>query len=265
MTTLPTFFLSHGGGPWPYMKNEYGTTYDLLKASLQEIPKQLGMTPKAILMISAHWQEADFTVMTSPKPGMIYDYFGFPDYTYHISYPASGSPELAQQVQDMLSAAGLKTNTDGDRGFDHGTYSALFPMYPDADIPVVQLSLKNGLDPAIHIALGRALAPLRNQGILIVGSGLSYHNLRKFGSAGQIASAEFDAWLQNSLMKSPAERIEQLNAWSKAPCARDAHPQEEHLLPLMVAVGAAENEAATCIYHETAFYGCLTVSSYKFG
>jgi len=265
MTTLPTYFISHGGGPWPYMNNEFGSTYDKLKAALQDMPAQLGVRPKAILMISAHWQETEFTVMSNPKPGMIYDYSGFPDYTYHISYPAPGSPELARQVQELLGSAGLEAKTDTQRGFDHGTYSALFPVYPDADMPVLQLSLKKKLDPATHIAVGRALAPLRDQGVLIIGSGLSYHNLRKFGPAGHTSSAQFDAWLQSSLMKSPAERIALLNAWEQAPSARDAHPYEEHLLPLMVAVGAAENETATCVYHESSFFGWLTVSSFRFG
>ena len=265
MTRLPTYFISHGGGPWPYMKNEYGRTYDRLKAALREMPGQIGVRPKAILLISAHWQEDEFTVMTSPAPGMIHDYKGFPDYTYQISYPAPGSPQLAQQVQQLLTQAGIAVKTDAQRGFDHGTYSALFPVYPEADMPIVQLSLKKQLDPAQHIALGRAIAPLRDQGILIIGSGLSYHNLKKFGPAGHTASAEFDAWLQSTLLLPAPERVRQLNAWSSAPSAREAHPREEHLLPLMVALGAAEQEASSCVYHESSFFGWLTVSSFKFG
>ena len=111
MTRLPTYFISHGGGPWPYMKNEYGRTYDRLKAALREMPGQIGVRPKAILLISAHWQEDEFTVMTSPAPGMIHDYKGFPDYTYQISYPAPGSPQLAQQVQQLLTQAGIAVKT----------------------------------------------------------------------------------------------------------------------------------------------------------
>jgi len=266
MTKLPSYFISHGGGPWPYMKDEYRRTYDQLKAALQDMPRQIGVTPKAILIISAHWQEEEFTVMTNPAPGMIYDYSGFPDYTYQISYPAPGSPELARQVQQLLTQAGIAVRTDAQRGFDHGMYSALFPIYPNADIPVVQLSLKKNLDPAAHIALGRALAPLREQGILLIGSGLSFHNLRKFGPAGSTASIEFDAWLQSTLLHAdPAERIRLLNNWSLAPSAREAHKHEEHLIPLMVALGAAEEETASCVYHETSFFGWLTVSSFKFG
>ncbi len=265
MTQLPTYFVSHGGGPWPYMKKEYGRTYDKLSAALKEMPAQIGVRPTAILVISAHWQEDEFTVMTNPAPGMIYDYKGFPDHTYQISYPAPGSPHLAKQVQELLTHAGITVNSDAERGFDHGTYSALFPIYPDADVPIVQLSLKKQLDPAQHVALGRALAPLRQQGILIIGSGLSFHNMRKFGPAGHTASVEFDAWLQSTLALSGKERIDRLNAWSTAPSARVAHPREEHLLPLMVALGAAEQEASTCVYHESSFFGWLTVSSFKFG
>jgi len=263
---LPSYFISHGGGPWPYMEQEFGNSYAQLRAALQDMPNQIGVTPKAILIISAHWEEPEFTVMSNPAPGMIYDYSGFPAHTYQISYPAPGSPELARQVQELLLTAGLAARSDEQRGFDHGTYSALFPIYPDADVPVVQLSLKKQLDPVAHFALGRALAPLREQGILIVGSGLSYHNLRKFGPTGQAASAAFDHWLQNTLLHTdPAQRTAQLNAWSDAPMAREAHPREEHLLPLMVALGAAEQEAATCVYHEKSFFGYLTVSSFRFG
>jgi len=266
MAALPTYFISHGGGPWPFMNDEYGKTYQQLNAALQDMPHQIGVTPKAILIISAHWEENDFTLMSNPAPGMIYDYSGFPDYTYQISYPAPGSPELARQVQELLLQTGLDSKLDAQRGFDHGTYSALYPIYPDANVPVVQLSLKKKLDPVTHIALGRAIAPLREQGILIIGSGLSFHNLRKFGPNGYASSAAFDGWLQETLLNSdPVKRIERLNAWSDAPLAHEAHPREEHLLPLMVAVGAAENEPATCVYHESSFFGWLTVSSFRFG
>jgi aromatic ring-opening dioxygenase catalytic subunit (LigB family) len=266
MAALPTYFISHGGGPWPFMKNAFGTTYDQLEAALRDMPGQLGVTPKAILIISAHWEEAEPTLMSSAAPGMIYDYSGFPDYTYQIKYPAPGSPELAIQTQQLLQNAGLPARLNEQRGFDHGVYSALYPIYPEANVPIVQLSLNKNLDPATHLAIGRAIASLREQGVLIIGSGLSYHNLRKFGPPGGIASAAFDGWLQNTLLETnPPKRLELLNAWSSAPMALDAHPREEHLLPLMVALGAAENEVASCVYHETAFFGSLTVSSFRFG
>lgn len=265
-TLLPTFFISHGGGPWPWMKQELSSRYAALAAALSELPRLVTSVPRAVLMVSAHWEEAEFTVMTHPKPPMIYDYGGFPDYTYHIQYPAPGAPPVAQRVSALLEAASIPVRVDPNRGFDHGLYAPMAVMYPNADMPVLQLSLKRGLDPREHLALGRALAPLRAEGILIVGSGLSYHNLRAFGPAAKLPSAAFDDWLDRSLSASdPNQRTAELMAWEKAPAARQAHPREEHLLPLMVAVGAAERDTATRVYHQQDFFGGLTVSSYMFG
>ena len=264
--TLPTFFISHGGGPWPWMKDQTGGSYDRLAAALQQMPQQVGARPKAVLMVSAHWEEHDFTVMAHPNPPMIYDYSGFPDYTYRIRYAAPGAPQLAQQVRGLLEGAGIATGLDPDRGFDHGMYAPMAVIYPEADVPTLQLSLKRGLDPREHLAAGRALAPLRDEGVLIVGSGLSYHNLRVFGPAAKATSAAFDNWLQGVLAATgPAQRAAALAAWETAPAARQAHPREEHLLPLMVAVGAAENDAVTRVYHEDNFFGGISVSSFMFG
>jgi aromatic ring-opening dioxygenase catalytic subunit (LigB family) len=266
MHTQPTYFISHGGGPWPWMQDQTGGGYDQLAASLHAMSATLPAPPKAILMVSAHWEEANFTVQTSAQPGMIYDYSGFPAHTYEVHYPAPGAPDVAQRVQALLGQAGIAVEVDAQRGFDHGTYSPLAVMYPQANIPVLQLSLKQGLDPQAHLAAGRALQPLRNEGILIVGSGLSYHNLRDLGPRGQAPSAAFDAWLQSSVVQaSPKEREENLRAWATAPAARQAHPREEHLLPLMVAVGAAGDDPGTCVYHEATFFGAVTVSSFRFG
>ncbi|RZJ11044.1 MAG: dioxygenase [Rubrivivax sp.] len=263
-TRMPTFFLSHGGGPWPFMDGDYRQAHEQLEASLRALPATLPERPKAILMVSAHWEEAAFTVMTSPAPGMLYDYGGFPPHTYEVTYGAPGEPALAERVVALIEAAGLPAARDAQRGFDHGTFCTLVPMYPDADVPVVQLSLKRGLSPADHLALGRALAPLRDEGVLILGSGFSFHNLRLYGLAGREPSARFDAWLQDSL-PSPEGRDARLLAWAQAPAARIAHPREEHLLPLMVAAGAAEGDAATCSYRETGFMGGVTASSFRFG
>lgn len=268
MTTskLPTFYISHGGGPWPWMREEMGDMYDRLATALRQMPQLLSTPPKAVLMVSAHWEEPDFTVMAHPHPPMIYDYHGFPAHTYHIHYPAPGAPELARRVHGLLDAAGIAAQTDPARGFDHGLYAPMAVIYPQADMPVLQLSLKRGLDPQAHLALGRALAPLRDEGVLIIGSGLSYHNLRAFGPAAKEPSALFDAWLQRVLASTdPAQRASALTDWEAAPAARQAHPREEHLLPLMVAVGAAQAEAATCVYHEDNFVGGVTVSSFMFG
>ncbi|WP_422015783.1 DODA-type extradiol aromatic ring-opening family dioxygenase [Roseateles sp.] len=259
----PTFFLSHGGGPWPFMDGDYRRAHARLEASLQALPATLPEKPKAILMISAHWEETAFTVMTSPDPGMLYDYGGFPAHTYEVVYPAPGDPALAERVVALIEAAGLPAARDARRGYDHGAFCTLVPMFPGADVPVVQLSLRRGLDPAEHLALGRALAPLRDEGVLILGSGFSFHNLRLYGTAGREPSAAFDGWLQ-SVLPQPEGRGARLQGWALAPSARIAHPREEHLLPLMVAAGAAETATASCTYHETDFMGGVTASSFRF-
>jgi aromatic ring-opening dioxygenase catalytic subunit (LigB family) len=263
---LPVYFISHGGGPWSYMDEPSRAVYSKLEAALAEMPRQIGVTPKAVLMISAHWEEDEFTLTSNPKPPMIYDYGGFPDYTYHIHYDAPGDPALAARTAALLQAAGMGARLDPQRGFDHGAFTPLHVIYPKADVPIVQLSLKTGLDPSTHLAMGRAIAPLRDQGVLIVGSGLSYHNLRQFFSpAAYGPSREFDAWLNGALLGgSAADRDKLLTDWESAPSARAAHPREEHLLPLMVAAGAAGDDPATLAYHEKEFLGGITVSSYRF-
>ena len=263
---LPSYFISHGGGPWPYMKAEMGGVYDRLEASLQQMPGQVGTTPQAVLVISGHWEEREFTVMATKQPPMIYDYSGFPEHTYQVRYAAPGSPATAERVRGLLEGAGIAVRVDTERGFDHGTFSPLAVIYPDADVPVLQLSLKMGYDPAQHIFAGRALAPLRDEGVLIVGSGLSYHNLRQFGPGAKDASSAFDRWLDQTLVHaSPEERVDRLLHWQAAPGARQAHPREDHLLPLMVAVGAAGDDPATRVYHEDDFFGGIAVSSFMFG
>lgn len=263
---LPTYFISHGGGPWPWMADQMQGTYGPLAAALQAMPGQLGVTPKAVLVISGHWEASEFTLMSSAKPLMIYDYYGFPAHTYQIQYPAPGDPALAERVRQLIEGAGITARLDPQRGFDHGTFTPLAVIYPNADVPVLQLSMRLGYDPQQHIALGRALAPLRDEGVLILGSGLSYHNLRQFGPGARAPSAAFDQWLQQTLVTaSPQERVQRLIDWETAPAARAAHPQEDHLLPLMVAVGAAGDEPGRCVYHQDDFFGGITVSSFRFG
>jgi len=196
---------------------------------------------------------------------MIYDYSGFPPHTYQIKYPAPGSASVAQRTRELLEKAGLPAGLDDQRGYDHGTFTPLAVMYPDADVPIVMLSLRHGYDPEEHLAAGRALKALRDEDVVILGSGLSWHNLRMFGPAAQGPSRQFDEWLGKTLESPPAERTRRLKEWSSAPAARLAHPEEDHLVPLMVAVGAAEDEAATRIYHEEGFMGGVTASSYRFG
>jgi aromatic ring-opening dioxygenase catalytic subunit (LigB family) len=260
MSRLPTYFISHGGGPWPWLRPQMPGVYDRLAASLAAMPARFGAAPKAILVVSGHWVTPAFTVMSSPAPPMVYDYSGFPEFTYSIRYPAPGSPEVARRVQELLGAA-----ADDRRGFDHGTFAPLAAIYPNADVPVLQLSIRADYDVDAHLAAGRALAPLRDEGVVIVASGLSYHNLRRFGPAGQHPSKEFDAWLTDTLCHYTGEdRNRRLRDWTDAPSARLAHPDEDHLIPLMVAVGAAEDEPAEVVYHEDDFFGALTVSSYRF-
>lgn len=197
---------------------------------------------------------------------MIYDYGGFPEFTYHIQYPAPGSPDVAARVTELLTAAGIANDQDPNRGFDHGMYAPMYAAWPDADVPMLQLSIVQGYDPDAHLAAGRALAPLRDENVLIVGSGLSYHDLRSIGApAAEKPSREFDDWLTTALMSDTSERTSALRAWEQAPSARLAHPTEDHLIPLMVAVGAAEDEPATRTYHETGFAGAVTASSFRFG
>ena len=265
MTRLPTYFISHGGGPWPWLEGDYRRQYGRLEGSLKDIAAELGK-PKAILVVTGHWEEDAFKVSSAERPGMIYDYSGFPPHTYQIRYDAPGSPEVAARVKDLLEKAGIHAGLDDRRGYDHGTFTPLAVMYPEADVPIVQLSLRHGYDPEEHLAVGRALRPLRDEGVAIVGSGLSWHNLRMFGPAARTPSSQFDDWLGKTLLQSPPpERTRRLKDWSSAPSARIAHPQEDHFVPLMVAVGAAEDEAATRVYHEEGFMGGVTASSYRFG
>ena len=264
---LPTYFVSHGGGPWPWIKDQLPGDWSVLERSLQAIPAELGTTPRAVLVVSGHWEEPQFTVQGHPQPPMLYDYGGFPEFTYRIQYPAPGSPGTAARVAELLGAAGIAHAVDDDRGFDHGVFAPLFVMYPDADVPVLQLSIEKGYDPAEHLAAGRAIAPLRDEGVLIVGSGFTYHNLRDFGPGGEVASRDFERWLTDALVdSSDTERVDRLLHWEQAPGARHSHPAEDHLIPLMVVVGAAEHDPGARIYHEDHFMdAALTSASYRFG
>ncbi len=262
--TLPTYFISHGGGPWPWLP-DWKQMLRNLETALQGMPAQIGEKPKAVLMVSGHWETPDFSVMSSAKPPMVYDYHGFPRETYDIVYPAPGAPALAQRTMDLIKGAGLPTQLDDKIGFDHGTFVPMYVMWPDASVPTYQVSLKKGYDPEIHVKLGRALKPLRDEGVLIIGSGLSYHNLRLFGPQAKEPSTAFDNWLNAAMDADPKTRVQQLLSWEKAPSARVCHPQEDHLVPLMVAVGAAENEKAKRVYHDVGLFDGVTASSYRFG
>jgi aromatic ring-opening dioxygenase catalytic subunit (LigB family) len=264
-TRMPVVFLPHGGGPWPFV--DFG--WDLedaksLATYLESVRALPATAPKALLVISAHWEERVPTVMASQRPPMLYDYYGFPAASYEIQWPAPGEPALAARVQDLLGAAGFETASDSTRGFDHGTFVPLKLTYPDASIPTVQLSLKAGLDPEEHLAIGRALAPLRDEGVFIIGSGMTFHNLRAFRDPRSRPIAEtFDTWLRDAATREAAERDRALAGWSTAPAARAAHPREEHLIPLMVIAGAAGADRGTVAYNGT--FAGLRLSAYHYG
>lgn len=266
-TTLPTFYLSHGGGPWPYMTGEYRQRHARMEASLQSLPGTLPAMPTRLLVISAHWEAPAFTVTAAVEPEMVYDFSGFPPETSAARYPAPGCPALAAKVLSLLQQASLPASLSPDRGIDHGTYVPLAVAFPQADIPVVQLSMRQGYDPDEHLRLGRALRPLRDEGVLIIGSGSSYHDLSSFFHPQQAreASARFDQWLTETVIAPPPQRLERLQRWSAAPAARQAHPREDHLIPLMVAAGAAGADAGQRVYHEATFFGGLSMSAFCFG
>jgi aromatic ring-opening dioxygenase catalytic subunit (LigB family) len=264
MTRMPTYFISHGGGPWPWME-DWRAMFVNLEASFVQMVKDLPEPPKAILMISGHWEDDSFAVMSSANPPMVYDYSGFPPHTFQITYPAPGAPGIAQKAADLIAAAGLPVRLDADQGFDHGCFVPAFVMYPDASVPVFQISLRHGYSPAEHFALGRAIAPLRDDGVLILGSGLSFHNLRLFGPGAKVPSEAFDAWLAETMAAAPKDRTDRLIHWETAPHARTCHAQEDHFAPLFAALGAAEDEAATMVYHDTNLFGGVTASSYRIG
>lgn len=250
---MPVAFLPHGGGPWPFVdlgfpREELASMAGYL-GSLASLPRE---RPRALLVVSAHWEERVPTVQASPAPPMLYDYDGFPPESYRVKWPAPGSPELATRVRQLLAEAGIPSESDAQRGYDHGTFVPLSLLYPSADIPTVQLSLKRGLDPTEHLAIGRALQPLRDEGVFILGSGMTFHDLRTFFDPRfHGISAAFDAWLQAAVTASPEKRDEALRNWTTAPMARRAHPREEHLLPLHVVAGAAGEDVGVLSWSGT--------------
>jgi aromatic ring-opening dioxygenase catalytic subunit (LigB family) len=262
---MPVVFIPHGGGPWPFVEMGFPRAdVDRLAGYLRAVRSVPPRPPRALLVVSAHWEEQVPTVMTAERPPILYDYYGFPPESYTITWPAPGAPDLATRVRGLLNAAGIPNAADAARGYDHGTFIPLKLTYPTADVPAIQLSLKQGLDPAEHLALGRALIPLRDEGIFIIGSGMTFHNLRAFRDPRAAPVAEtFDAWLRDAMTLDAESRNRRLEQWTSAPAARSAHPREEHLIPLMVASGAAGEDSAVVAFNDT-FTG-LRLSAYHFG
>jgi aromatic ring-opening dioxygenase catalytic subunit (LigB family) len=243
-------FIPHGGGPLPLLSD---TGHLDMVNFLNNITPTLG-SPSAILVISAHWEENEVTITSGKIPPLIFDYSGFPEEAYKIKYPVLGNPELANKIYHLLHDQGIKSKLDNNRGFDHGVFVPLKIMFPDANIPCVQLSLLNSMDPKTHIEIGKALSELRNENVLIIGSGLSFHNMRAFFQKKGIIDQKneaFEHWLidtcTNNVMTTK-ERKEKLEAWADAPFARYCHPREEHLLPLHVCYGIC-NSAAKLVFN----------------
>ncbi len=261
---LPVLFISHGGGPWPYI-DSLRPQYSRTERELRRLPERLPVRPQAVLVISGHWEASAFSVATSARPRMEYDYSGFPPHTYEIRYMAPGDPTLAARASELIAGAGLEVALDPRRGFDHGVFVPLSLMYPQADMPIVMISIRSDYDPRAHLALGRALAPLRDEGVLILGSGLNYHNMRGFGLKSATADAEaFTRYLDEAMTEEDShKREERLEHWESAPRARLAHPREDHLLPLLVAAGAAGSDAGRVLFSENVM--AVPMSSYGFG
>lgn len=240
-------YFSHGGGPLPILGDE---SHKAMVNFMMQLPSRL-KKPDAILVISAHWEESMATLLGAHTTPMFYDYYGFPEQAYGITYPAPGNPELANKIAGLLIKNNISARLDPQRGFDHGLFIPLKLMYPQADIPSLQLSLLRGLDPKAHIALGKALRELMYENILVIGSGFSFHNMGAFSwqgiNAPDPANDAFQNWLIDVCTGpiSQTEREQLLIEWQKAPSARYCHPREEHLLPLHVCLGMADKPAST--------------------
>lgn len=262
---MPAFYIPHGAGPCFFMDWKPADTWNNMAAFLKGLSATLPARPRAIVMVSGHWLEPHFSVTGHARPELIYDYYGFPPHTYELKYPTPGAPELARQVTGLLEEQGIAAGVDPGRGYDHGMFIPLKLVFPDADIPVIQMSLRQDLDPLAHLEAGRAIADLRDQGVLILGSGMSFHNMRGYGDPRYTPlSAEFDAWLTATVEGGPEQRHQRLQNWVEAPHARHCHPPraEEHLLPLLVAAGAAGDGKGSKVYSEKILE--TTISAFRF-
>ncbi|GAA6133635.1 class III extradiol ring-cleavage dioxygenase [Oceaniserpentilla sp. 4NH20-0058] len=235
-----TVFLSHGGGPMPLLGDP---GHKQLITGLKSLPDKL-ITPKAIVVFSAHWEGETVEITAHDTPQLIYDYYGFPPEAYEIDYPIKGQSSLANSIAKHLNHHAITTHLNNNRGFDHGVFVPLKVMYPQGDIPCVQVSLLNNLDPHVHINIGKALQPLLQQDILFIGSGFSFHNLPDFFQTpthkSKQANLAFENWLTDTCCNAhlnESQRESQLINWEQAPHARYCHPREEHLLPLHICYG----------------------------
>lgn len=267
MTRQPAIFLSHGGGPcfWVDWPAPFGPgAFDGLRDYLAGLVARLPERPKAFLVISAHWEAEIPTVSTAAAPAMLYDYYGFPPLAYQLTYPAPGAPDIAARARQLLEDAGIASAEDPARGFDHGVFVPFLIADPEASIPVVMVSMRADLDPGFHIRMGEKLESLRDEGVCIVGSGMSYHDLASFRDGDGRASAAFDTWLAEAVHDRPADqRNAALMNWEAAPAARACHPREDHLIPLMAVAGAAGADRGQRAFHD--IIGGKHISGFEFG
>lgn len=243
---LNALFISHGGGPLPLLGDPgHQDMVQCLQTIAGEIPR-----PSAIVVVSAHWESRQLQVLAAKQPPLLYDYYGFPEPAYHIQYPCEGHPQLAEQIVQSLAACDIPCTKEHQRGFDHGVFVPLKIMYPEADIPCVQLSLDTSLSGLRHLQIGQALGAMAGDNILLLGSGFSFHNMRAFFSSPSLAdqqkNRDFERWLNHTCVDkalSASDRWQRLADWHQAPGARYCHPREEHLLPLHVCMGVASQPA----------------------
>jgi 4,5-DOPA dioxygenase extradiol len=257
---MAAIFVNHGGGPLPLLND--GSHKSLIR-HLNTVSSAFPR-PKAILVASAHWEESIPTFVAAADPGLLYDYYGFPQESYEISYPARNPTDLVRLARKLLASVNIKSNVDYTRKYDHGVFVPLKLMYPKADIPVMQVSLPSSRDPAYVYSLGKALAPLRKEGVLILGSGLSYHNLPSFFSSSKEKtdrSIAFDKDLQEAMLY--PNRRELLLNWDRFSFARFCHPNEDHLMPLIFVAGAADGERCKLVYEDTLMGA--KISGFQFG
>ncbi len=238
---MESIYFSHGGGPLPILGDP---THKAMIDFMKDLPSRISR-PDAVVVVSAHWEESVPTVLAGEAPDMLYDYYGFPEEAYSIQYPSPGNPQLSEEIEALLKDAGIKTASNRERGIDHGVYIPMKMMYPDADIPTIQLSLVKGMDPEIHLKIGEALQGLKEKNILLIGSGFSFHNMQAFDWSGSNRPDDINDAFQDWLIDTctgdmqPEARKKQLADWKTAPGARYCHPREEHLLPLHVCSSCA--------------------------
>lgn len=260
-TTLqraPVLFISHGAPTFALEPGQLG-------ANLRAIGQQLAGV-KAVLVVSPHWQTRELQVLTTPTPETVHDFGGFPAALYALQYPAPGQPELALDALRLLTQAGWSVTADARRGLDHGAWVPLFHLLPQANVPVFQVSMPHQLDTAGALALGRALAPLRDQGVLIVGSGSLTHNLYELQRPGAPAvdyAVEFAHWIRQAVSR--ADVVALVDYRRLAPHAERAHPKQEHFLPLLVAQGASQETETAQVIAGDITYGVLSMESYVWG